>query len=132
MTRVPIGDQELALLQYVATRGPLSVGEAAESFGAERGWARSTVLTVMERLRQKGYLTRRRAAGVFRYASPVPAEELLRGVVESFVEKTLGGSLGPFATYLAEGADVSDDELRELEDALSRLQAKRQRDAGRP
>ena len=46
-----IGDQELALLRYVAEEGPVTVGQAAEGFGAPRGLARSTVLTVMERLR---------------------------------------------------------------------------------
>ncbi|WP_258224035.1 BlaI/MecI/CopY family transcriptional regulator, partial [Stenotrophomonas sp. HMWF003] len=51
-----IGDQELALLQYVAEQGGATVGEVAAGFGEERGLARSTVLTMMERLRGKAYL----------------------------------------------------------------------------
>src|SRR5262249_4322147 len=62
-----IGDQELALLQYVTGQGEATVGAAAEGFGAPRGLARSTVLTMMERLRAKGYLARRPVDGVFRY-----------------------------------------------------------------
>ena len=53
-----IGDQELALLQYVAEQDGASVGEVAAGFGEERGLARSTVLTMMERLRGKAYLQR--------------------------------------------------------------------------
>lgn len=120
-----IGDQELALLRYVAEAEPATVGEVAEGFGAPRGLARSTVLTVMERLRKKGRLRRRKAGGVYRYSSPVPAGEVLRGVVQSFVETTLGGSVSPFVNYLAEAEEVSPEELAELAQIVARLSEKR-------
>ena len=102
-----IGDQELALLQWLAERGGATVGEAAESFGAGRDLARSTVLTMMERLRKKGHLTRRKEAGVYRYTSPVPAAEVLKSVVGGFVEQTLGGSVSPFVAFLADSEGLS-------------------------
>jgi len=120
-----IGDRELALLRYVAEAGPVTAGQAAEGFGSPRGLARSTVLTVMERLRKKGRLRRRKAGGIYQYASPVPAGEVLRGVVKSFVETTLGGSVSPFVTFLAEAEEVSEAELAELERIVARLSEKR-------
>jgi predicted transcriptional regulator len=123
-----IGDQELALLRYVAEQGRASVGQVAEGFGAPRGLARSTVLTMMERLRQKGHLDREQEDGVYRYFSPVPSGEVMRGAVRSFVEKTLSGSLSPFVAYLTETAEVSDSELAELEELVARLKSKRQED----
>ena len=120
-----IGDQELALLRHVAEQGPVSVGQVAEGFGAPRGLARSTVLTMMERLRQKGHLDREQADGVYRYFSPVPSGEVLRGAVRSFVERTLSGSVSPFVAYLTETAEVSDTELAELEELVARLKSKR-------
>ena len=122
VSRSSIGDQELALLQWLAERGGATVGEAVEGFG--RGLARSTVLTMMERLRAKGRLRRSKAAGVYRYTSPAAPAEVLRGVVESFVEQTLGGSVSPFVAYLAESGELSADEVAELEALLARLQAK--------
>ena len=67
-----IGDQELALLKHVTDVGGATVGEAAEGFGTPRRLARSTVLTMMERLRQKGHLTRRLVHGVYRYSPRAP------------------------------------------------------------
>src|SRR6185436_10462189 len=64
----PVGDQELALLHFLGDCGQASVGEAAERFGQPRGLARSTVLTMMERLRQKGHLARRQVNGLYRYS----------------------------------------------------------------
>jgi predicted transcriptional regulator len=121
-----IGEQELSLLRYVAETGPITVGEAAESFGKDRGLTRTTCLTMMERLRKKKRLTRRKVDGVFRYSSPVSRGELLRGVVRQFVEKSLDGSVSPFVHYLTQRSEVSDEELRELEHLVSRLQARRE------
>ena len=121
-----IGEQERALLQYVAEAGGSTVGEAAEGFGVPRGLARSTVLTMMERLRRKGYVGRQQAGGVYRYLSEASPDELLRSAVASFVTRTLAGSVSPFVNYLAESGEVSDAELAELEQLVARLQSKRQ------
>jgi predicted transcriptional regulator len=120
-----IGDQELALLKYLAERETATVGEVAEGFGGPRGLARSTVLTMMERLRQKGHLTRRLVQGVYRYSPRAATGKVLRDVVRGFVEHTLGGSVTPFVAYLSEEAEVSEDELVELQQLVARLQARR-------
>jgi predicted transcriptional regulator len=121
MTQQSIGEQELALLRHIADRGAVSVGEAADDFGAPRGLARSTVLTMMERLRRKGHLARRLLDGVYRYRARASSAELLKGAVQRFVERSLDGSVGPFLAYLSEADDLSDDELQELEGIVSRL-----------
>src|SRR4051794_33958233 len=96
-----LGERETELLRFAAGRGPVSVGEAADGFGEPNGLARSTVKTVLERLHKKGYLARsRRAAdGIYVYSSPVEERELLGGLVQRFVDRTLAGSLDPFVTY---------------------------------
>ncbi len=126
MSAKTLGDQELALLQWVADRGGATVGEAAEEFGGPRGLARSTVLTMMERLRAKGRLARQQEAGIYRYTSPVPTGEVMRDVVSNFVERTLGGTVSPFVAYLTDSGKISNEELAELEELVSKLQAERQ------
>jgi predicted transcriptional regulator len=125
-----IGEQELALLRYVAEQGAVTVGQAAEGFGTPRGLARSTVLTMMERLRGKGHLDRQPVEGVYQYSSPVGPGDLMRNAVRSFVEKTLSGSVSPFVSYLAEDAEVSEDELDELQRLVDRLRSRQQEGEG--
>ena len=125
MIKTPPGAQELQILRHIAREGPSSVGQVAETFGATQGLARSTVLTMMERLRRKGYLTRRRAKGVYAYASSAGDEELLRDAVGRFVQRALEGSVSPFAAYLAERTQVSEAELADLERAVERLRSRR-------
>ncbi|HTH02520.1 MAG TPA: BlaI/MecI/CopY family transcriptional regulator [Vicinamibacterales bacterium] len=128
MAETSIGEQELALLRHIADRGSASVAEAVEQFGAPRGLARSTVLTMMERLRGKGHLARRLADGVYRYRTRASSAELLKNAVERFIERNLDGSVTPFLAYLAEGHRLSSAEIKELEELVARLSADRRKD----
>ena len=125
MTKPSIGDQELALLHYLDDNKLASVGEVAAGFGEPRGLARSTVLTMMERLRGKGYLRRRQVQGMYRYSTSTGPAEAMRSAVGSFVEKTLSGSVSPFVAWMSERGEVSDDELAELQALVARLQSSR-------
>jgi predicted transcriptional regulator len=122
--RATIGGQELELLRWLELRGAATVGEAAEGFGGERDLARSTVLTMMERLRRKGHLRRAAAGGVFRYRVAVPAGEAVRRAVADFIERTLAGSVSPLVDYLVERQDLGAAEIAELERLLERLVAR--------
>lgn len=125
MPKKTVGDQELALLQYIDEAGPSTVGEVAASFGEPRGLARSTVLTMMERLRAKSFLKRSQAGGgAYRYAPTTQQDEVVRSAIGSFVEKTLQGSVSPFVAWMSERKHVSADELAELEALVANLQSK--------
>ena len=128
MAESSIGEQELALLRHIADRGSVTVGEAAEAFGAPRGLARSTVLTMMERLRTKGHLGRRMMDGVYRYRTRASSADLLKGAVQRFVERNLDGSVSPFLAYLSEAGRLTDEELQELEQIVTKLHAGRRKD----
>ncbi len=123
MARESIGDRELALVRHIADRGSVSVAEAVDEFGASHGLARSTVLTMMERLRRKGYLSRRLAQGVFRYRACASSADLLKDAVRRFVERSLDGSVTPFLAYLSEAPERSGEERQELERIVARLDA---------
>jgi predicted transcriptional regulator len=122
-----IGDQELALLRFVADAGRATVAQAVEGFGQPRGLARSTVLTMMERLRKKGHLGRRRVEGVYHYAPRTAPGAALQHAVSTFVDRTLGGSITPFVAYVAEREGLSDNEIEELEALLEKLQRERKK-----
>ena len=66
--KAPLGSTEIELLRYIGDHPAISVGEVAEHVAQTTGQARTTVLTIMERLRKKGYLTRKQIAGVYRYS----------------------------------------------------------------
>lgn len=121
--RQTLGDQELAALRYVDEHQPVSAGEVSLGFGEPNGLARSTIETMLERLRKKGFLRRAKVDGVFRYQPTRETHELAGGLVEQFVEKTLAGSLTPFVTYFAKQNRLSDEELAQLERLVQKLES---------
>ncbi len=121
------GEQELALLTWLAEHPAITVGEVADQYGVPRDLARSTVLTMMERLRKKGHLSRRRVQGVFRYTTGAGQDALLKDAVGAFVSRTLGGSVSPFVAYLSDAAEVTPEQLTELEALVARLQTRARR-----
>jgi predicted transcriptional regulator len=120
-----LGSTEIDILRYVGDHHPISVGEVAEHMAQSSGQARTTVLTIMERLRRKGHLTRRRVEGVYRYSPKVPKDDLLLGLVQNFVHTTLGGSVSPFVAFLAGNESLSDEELAALKRLVQELEQQR-------
>jgi predicted transcriptional regulator len=110
----PLGPVQLEVLQYVAEHHPIRVSEVAEHFAHTGGKARTTILTVMEKLREKGYLTRKKRGGTYHYSPRHATSDVMAGVVRRFVEESLGGSISPFIAYLAETRGLSKAEVAKL------------------
>lgn len=119
-----IGQEELAVFQFVQQSHPVTVRQVADHF-AGVGKARTTVLTVMERLRKKGLLSRDETSGANRYSPAIEQAELMQSLVGDFVNKILGGSVSPFVAYMAEAGEISDKELRELKKVVTDLDRRR-------
>ena len=119
-----LGEHELEVLRYIDTHGPLAARDVVEAVGQERHLARTTVLTVVERLRKKGYLKRKRnREGVFVYASCEPQAELMQDLVRQFVETMLGGAVSPVVAYLASVKRLPDEDLAEMQKLVEELKA---------
>lgn len=120
-----LGSTEIEVLRYLGDHSALSVGEVADHFAQTSGQARTTILTIMERLRRKGYLVRKRVKGVYQYSVKVAKQELLRGLVKSFVDTALAGSVSPFVAYLSESGPVSEQDLEHLKRLVRDLEQQR-------
>lgn len=120
-----LGRLQAEVLRYVAENAPISVAEVAEHFASKSGKARTTILTVMEKLREKAYLVRKQSNGRYVYSPKQSTNEALRGIVKQFVNETLGGSVAPFVNYLSESGDLTGEELKELKNLIRRLESDR-------
>lgn len=120
-----LGSMEIEVLRYIGDHCPVPVSDVVEHFAQTTGHARTTILTMMDRLRKKGHLTRRKSGGVYRYWPKVAKHDLLRGLVKDFVAKTLGGSVAPFVAYLCETGPLSEEDLETLKRLVRELEQQR-------
>lgn len=125
MKKVPsLGEQELEILKYIESHSSISVREVASHFDREKNLARTTVLTVMERLRKKGFINRIQAQGIFKYSSKIKSGDIMKSKISDFVEKTLGGSVGPLLNYFISSSNLTVEELQKLKNLAESLKAK--------
>jgi len=120
-----LGPTEIEILRYLGDHHPVRVGDVADHFARTSGQARTTILTIMERLRAKGHLTRKRVGGAYHYSPVVPKADLLRWLVKTFVDTTLAGSVAPFVAYLSGGGPVTEEDLDQLKQLVRDLEQAR-------
>jgi len=112
----------MEVLRFVADHPGASVSEVGDFLLSTKGQTRNTALNVMERLRMKGFLQREKVDGVFRYKPPMGKLSLLKGLVEDFVDSTLGGSVSPLIAYLTEHVQMDQRQLAELQTLVKQLE----------
>jgi predicted transcriptional regulator len=134
MEQTSLGELELEILRFVAENAPISVGRVAALLSKDGKPARTTVLTVMERLRSKGCLSREKAndEDTYLYSPRVATGDVMKGLVRNFVRKTLGGTVTPFVSYLAEADDLTEEEIAALREFVKSLPETPNREEAQP
>lgn len=107
---------------WSAERG--TAREMAEALAKKRGWAVSTVKTLLDRMVQKGLVHARQVGNVWEYTPAVPREDARRSAWAEFVQKAFGGATAPALHFLATEAKVSKKELSELRALLDKRGSK--------
>jgi len=117
-----LGRVELEMLQYIDANQPVTVRQVADHWSEHYGQARTTVLTVIDRLKEKGFVTRKKVDGIFQYSTKKTSASVLQTLVSDFVSGTLGGSLAPFVAYLNAAKNVDPQELADLKKIVQDLE----------
>ena len=107
-----IQDAELAILQVLwEAEEPLPLSRILEILRARRGWADSTVKTLLRRLQQKGAVTLSRR-GV--YAAAIRREHYQVAANRSFLEKLYQGSAKSLVASLVHEGRLTAEDIQEL------------------
>lgn len=122
MKKPSIGRSESEVLRFIAENGGATVTEVGDHLATTKGQTRNTALNMMERLRQKGFLQRKKVGGVFRYSVQQTEGKLFEGFVADFVDGILGGSVTPLVAYLGNQAEVDEAQLQNLKDLVKKLE----------
>jgi predicted transcriptional regulator len=122
--RSPVSDAELEVLKVLWAAGPSTVRDVAATLRRQRRrLAYNTVLTLLSRLREKGYVAadRRDTAHLFR--AIVTRDELLGSTLAALADRVCDGTASPLVHALVRGRRFSADEIahfRKLLDDLTR------------
>ena len=125
-----LGELEIRVLRLVWQHQPCTERQISDLILHERSVARTTVLKTMQRLESKGLLVRLSGAGPVRFRAVWDEQRVLPTLIRRFVERTLGGSPGPLAAYLADSGKLSAKDIKALRAIAGKVdrQSEQQRD----
>lgn len=113
-------DAELEVMQAVwACEPPAARADIDKILQETHPMALTTLLTVLTRLADKGFLEIRKEGRSARYLPLISRQDYLAQQSRRFVEKVCGGSLPAFASALCESG-LTKEELAQLRDLLER------------
>jgi predicted transcriptional regulator len=107
-------EAELRIMQVIWEKKRASVAEVTESLKDEADLAYTTVLTMMQILERKGYLTHERAGRAFIYEPLVPKSDARRDAVRQVMSRFFDNSPELLLLNLLEDKEISPAELRRL------------------
>ena len=112
---VELTEAEWAIIKAVWEHEPCAAPAIQEALQKSRGWAYSTVRTLMDRMVVKRLLTAEKIRNLTLYRSAITRAEAQKGELLYALKNAFNGALTPMVQCLLEAGELSTDELAELE-----------------
>lgn len=110
-----LGDGELEVMQAIWDAcEPVTASGILEKVQQKRTWGLSTLMTVLGRLIEKGYLECDKSTRTNIYSAKIEERDYKKKEGRSFLEKMYGNSISDFISCLYDGKNLSKEEISKL------------------
>lgn len=113
---------ELEILKILWNESPLPVREVRAKLESEAGrpLAHSSVITIMNIMHRKGFLSRKKDGKSFLFSPKVQKENVAGGIVGDVLSRMFDGDPAAMVLNLIDSAELDSDELNELRKLIAR------------
>jgi BlaI family penicillinase repressor len=112
---VELFESEWAILQVVWEHQPCAAPAVQEVLQEDKGWAYTTVKTMMDRMVKKGLLRTERVRNLYLYRAAITRRQAQQSEIRRTIKRAFDGALTPMMQFLIENESLSDEEYEELE-----------------
>ncbi len=109
---------EWSLMEYLWERLSVTGREAARHCAEHIGWSRTTTLTVLRRLVEKGAVACDESGARNRYAPLIEREDAALQETNDFLRRVYKGSVGLMLSAMTKKQELSREEIDELREIL--------------
>jgi len=108
-------DAEFELMKIIWRSEPrITTSKIIEALGDESSWKPQTILTMLTRLIEKGFLSSERIGRQRNYTAIVDEAEYMKVETGGFMSRYYGNSLGSLVKTMYDGKDLTKEEIAEL------------------
>ncbi len=118
----PLSEVQLEIMNVVWDRGEATVADVWRAISARRKVSRNTILTMVVRLEEKGWLRRDAEGHAHRYKASVPREATLGTMIRRLVDTAFAGSAEGLVLALLDGRSVSKEEADRIRAMIDRAE----------
>ena len=107
-------ESEWAVMKVVWECGPCAAGTVQEALASSKGWAYSTVKTIMDRMVKKEMLASSNIRYLQLFSAKVSQAEAQKGEFRKMLSRAFNGALTPMMQFLVDSEEFGKDDLRQL------------------
>ena len=115
-------EAEWNLMECLWEHSPRTGRETVEYMARNVGWTRSTTLTMLRRMSDKGLIACDESGSVLCYSPLVRRDEAVRRETKSFLDRVYKGSVSMLLNTLTEKQELSREDIDELYAILRRAE----------
>ena len=113
---------EWNILNCLWENHPRTVMQLVADLEESVGWAKSTTITTLRRMEDKGLVIARQAGRGKAYTPAVEREQAMIDETRSFLDRVYQGSVGLMMSAMAKRQELSADEIAELRTILDQAE----------
>lgn len=117
---LPNSELELMMILWRADKA-MTRTEIEERLPKKRHWSKTTVLSFLSRLQEKGFVRVEKVGRSNQYIPLVKEEDYLKQESGSILKRLYGSSVKKFVAALYDGNGLSKEQIEELKDYLDNL-----------
>lgn len=121
---IEISNAELAVMQVLWQRQPLSANDVVAALGDDKDWHEKTVKTLLNRLVSKGALGFDKDGRAYLYFPLIAEQDYQLEQSRSFVERIFSGRIAPLVAGFASQNKLSADDVAQLKQLIAEWEQK--------
>ena len=122
MDNINLTNSEWYVLDCLWETSPMTVMELVAALGDRLGWAKSTTITTLRRMEEKGLVRAEQGARGKLYTPAVEREQAVTAETHSFLDRVYQGSVGLMMSAMARRQELSREEIAQLRAILDQIE----------
>lgn len=114
-----LGDLQLRIMKILWRLNGASVSTVHRELSTESPLAYTTVATMLRKMESRGLVRHEKVGRRFVYEAAVPADTVTRSMTDDVIDRLFEGSLADMVSHLLSHRQVSEAELRRLEQLIA-------------
>ncbi len=127
MEQIKLTGGEWSVLDCLWAESPQTVMQLVSKLGERGGWAKSTTITTLRRMEEKGLVHCQIVGKGKSYTPAVEQEQAVISETRSFLDRVYQGSVGLMMSAMARRQELSREEIAQLREILERAEEGREK-----